>query len=54
MYLCYRMVWIAGILASFSTITYPAVSAYVSMHSDGDKQGYIIISVIIKPLKNNH
>lgn len=39
MYLCYRMVWIAGILASFSTITYPAVSAYVSMHSDGDKQG---------------
>ncbi len=29
----------AGILASFSTITYPAISSYVSVHSDEDKQG---------------
>lgn len=35
------MVWIAGFLASFSSITYPAISAYVSVHSDGDKQGLI-------------
>ncbi|XKL65972.1 hypothetical protein PGB90_009392 [Kerria lacca] len=35
------MVWMAGFLASFSTITYPAISSYVSVHSDVDKQGLI-------------
>lgn len=33
--------WAAGILASVSSITYPAISAFVSMHSDADKQGLV-------------
>ncbi|XP_016839630.1 hippocampus abundant transcript 1 protein isoform X2 [Nasonia vitripennis] len=33
------MMWAAGVLASISSITYPAISAFVSMHSDADKQG---------------
>lgn len=33
------MMWAAGTLASISSITYPAISAFVSMHSDADKQG---------------
>ncbi|KAL0277799.1 UNVERIFIED_CONTAM: hypothetical protein PYX00_004960 [Menopon gallinae] len=35
------MMWAAGILASISSITYPAISAFVSMHSDADKQGLV-------------
>ena len=33
--------WAAGVLASVSSITYPAISAFVSMHSDADKQGLV-------------
>ncbi|CAL8109530.1 unnamed protein product [Orchesella dallaii] len=33
------MMWAAGILAALSSITYPAISAFVSTHSDPDKQG---------------
>lgn len=33
------MMWSAGILASMSSITYPAISAFVSIHSTPDKQG---------------
>ncbi|CAG0897463.1 unnamed protein product [Cyprideis torosa] len=33
------MMWAAGVLASVSSITYPALSTYVSMHADEDKQG---------------
>lgn len=33
--------WAAGGLASVSSITYPAISAFVSMHSDADKQGLV-------------
>ena len=33
--------WAAGVLASISSITYPAISAFVSMHSDADKQGLV-------------
>lgn len=36
-----RMMWAAGVLASVSSITYPAISAFVSMHSDADKQGLV-------------
>lgn len=36
-----RMMWVAGVLASVSAITYPAISAFVSMHSDADKQGLV-------------
>lgn len=35
------MMWAAGVLASVSSITYPAISAFVSMHSDADKQGLV-------------
>ncbi len=35
------MMWAAGILASISSITYPAISAFVSMHADADKQGLV-------------
>ena len=33
--------WSAGVLASVSSITYPAISAFVSMHADADKQGLV-------------
>lgn len=35
------MMWAAGILASISSFTYPAISAFVSIHSPGDKQGVV-------------
>jgi len=35
------MMWAAGVLASVSSITYPAISAFVSMHADPDKQGLV-------------
>ncbi|XP_044732987.1 hippocampus abundant transcript 1 protein isoform X2 [Chrysoperla carnea] len=35
------MMWAAGILASISSISYPAISAFVSMHSDADRQGVV-------------
>jgi MFS family permease len=35
------MMWICGITASFSSITYPAISAYISSYADADKQGLV-------------
>lgn len=35
------MMWAAGILASLASITYPAISAFVSIHSDPDQQGVV-------------
>lgn len=35
------MMWGAGILASMSSITYPAISAFVSIHSNADRQGVV-------------
>nr|CAG4651678.1 EOG090X033O [Triops cancriformis] len=35
------MMWAAGVLASISSISYPAISAFVSMHADADKQGLV-------------
>ncbi|MCL4137207.1 UNVERIFIED_CONTAM: hypothetical protein GTU68_046603 [Idotea baltica] len=35
------MMWAAGILAAISSITYPAISSYVSTHTDIDKQGVV-------------
>nr|CAG4645413.1 EOG090X033O [Lynceus sp. MCZ IZ 141354] len=35
------MMWAAGVLASVSSISYPAISAFVSNHSDADKQGLV-------------
>ena len=33
------MMWAAGLLAAMSSITYPAISAYVSIYADVDQQG---------------
>lgn len=35
------MMWISGIIASLSSITYPAISAYISTYADADKQGLV-------------
>ncbi|XP_071057140.1 hippocampus abundant transcript 1 protein isoform X1 [Onthophagus taurus] len=35
------MMWAAGVLASMSSITYPAISAFVSIHSTPDRQGVV-------------
>lgn len=35
------MMWAAGILASLGSITYPAISAFVSIHSNADRQGVV-------------
>lgn len=35
------VLWFAGILAAASSITYPAISCYVSTHADPDKQGLV-------------
>lgn len=37
--LFFRMMWAAGFLASLGSITYPAISAFVSIHSNVDTQG---------------
>jgi predicted MFS family arabinose efflux permease len=37
----YRVIWLAGILAAFASITFPAISAYVSTHADVDQQGVV-------------
>lgn len=45
--LCYgfgsspSMMWFAGILASFASITYPAISSYVSTYTNADQQGLV-------------
>lgn len=38
-----RMMWAAGILAALGSITYPAISAFVSIHSTADSQGKLLI-----------
>lgn len=35
------MMWAAGVLAAMSSITYPSISAFVSILSDKDKQGTV-------------
>lgn len=35
------MMWGAGILAAVASITYPAISAFVSIHSTADQQGVV-------------
>lgn len=35
------MMWVSGIIASLSSITYPAISAYISTYADADKQGLV-------------
>lgn len=35
------MVYISAVIASLSSITYPAISAYISTYADSDKQGLV-------------
>ena len=35
------MMWLSGVLAAFASITYPAISSYVSTYADADKQGLV-------------
>lgn len=35
------VLWLAAVLAAVSSITYPAISCYVSRHADPDKQGLV-------------
>lgn len=35
------LMWFTGIIASLSSITYPAISAYISTYADSDKQGLV-------------
>ena len=42
-----RMMWSAGVLAAISSISYPAISAFVSMHADADKQGLVQVSLFL-------
>uniref|UniRef100_A0A914UQW1 Major facilitator superfamily (MFS) profile domain-containing protein n=2 Tax=Plectus sambesii TaxID=2011161 RepID=A0A914UQW1_9BILA len=37
----YWMMWAAGLLAAMSQLTYPSISAFVSVHTDRDKQGTV-------------
>ncbi|VDK43456.1 unnamed protein product [Anisakis simplex] len=37
----YWMMWAAGLLAAMSQLTYPSISAFVSLQSDRDKQGAV-------------
>ncbi|KHN77510.1 Hippocampus abundant transcript 1 protein [Toxocara canis] len=37
----YWMMWAAGLLAAMSQLTYPSISAFVSIQSDRDKQGTV-------------
>ena len=39
--LFFRMMWAAGFLAAMSQLTYPSISAFVSVHTDRDKQGFV-------------
>ena len=35
------MMWAAGVLAAVASITFPAISAFVSMHASADQQGLV-------------
>ena len=37
--LCFRVMWTAAAVAAMSSITYPAISAFVSSHAEADQQG---------------
>ncbi|RWS29467.1 hippocampus abundant transcript 1 protein-like protein [Leptotrombidium deliense] len=37
----YQMMWAAGLVAAMSSMTYPAISTYVSTYADADKQGLV-------------
>lgn len=39
--------WAAGILASLGSITYPAISAFVSIHSNVDTQGMFKMRTVL-------
>jgi hypothetical protein len=45
--------WSAGVLAAISSISYPAISAFVSMHADADKQGLVQVSLVLIGVGSN-
>lgn len=53
----FRMIWSAGGLASICSITYPAISSFVSTHAEPNKQGLvqgmITGNIIEKNLRNS-
>lgn len=42
-YLLCRMMWAAGTLAAMSSLSYPAISAFISFNADSDKQGKLTV-----------
>lgn len=43
--------WSACFLAAISSVTYPAISSFISIHSDADKQGLTIFFFLFQNLK---
>ena len=41
------LMWIAGAIAATSSITYPAISAFVSAHTEPERQGCIWLSALL-------
>lgn len=39
--------WSACFLAAISSVTYPAISSFISIHSDVDKQGFSYLNLFI-------
>ena len=37
------MMWAAGTLAAMSSLSYPAISAFISFNADSDKQGKLTV-----------
>lgn len=44
------MMWAAGILAALASITYPAISAFVSIHATAENQGFLTLKCIYKTI----
>ena len=38
-YIYFRIMWAAGAVAAMGSLTYPAISAFVSAHAEADQQG---------------
>lgn len=40
------LMWVAGSIAAMGSITYPAISAFVSNHADADSQGTCSMQIL--------
>lgn len=43
-----RMMWSAGVVAALGSITYPAISAFVSLYASPESQGEYIMCTTIQ------